>query len=224
MRKVLIIEDDESIARLISMTLGGEGYICKCAYDGKAGADLIEAENYDLILLDLMLPEIDGFELLQYIRSLGDTPVIIISARIQVDDRIKGLKMGADDYLPKPFQIGELIARADAVLRRSKGKSGSLTLGDIELDISSRIAKKAGKVIDLTIKEFDLLTVLIQHKNVALSRSFLYESVWNEPYMGDTRTLDSHIQRLRKKLDLNDVIQTVFRIGYRLYIPEKGKQ
>ena len=223
MLRVLIVEDDAAISNLISTTLQGEGYTCVCGQDGREGADLFESGSYDLVLLDLMLPEISGYDLLEYIRPTG-TPVIIISAMGQVQDRIRGLKMGADDYLVKPFQIGELVARVESVLRRTRKGSGILTCRDVRIDTESRTVQKGGREVELTVKEFDLLVVLLRHKNVALSRSFLYETVWQEEYLGETRTLDNHIQRLRKKLDWNDVIQTVFRIGYRLRVPAEEGQ
>ena len=215
---ILVVEDDAAISNLIRSTLQGEGYLCTCALDGKKGADLIDGGHWDLILLDLMLPEISGYDLLEYIRPT-ETPVIIISAMGQVQDRIRGLKMGADDYLVKPFQIGELVARVESVLRRTGRASRVLTCGDVKLDLESRTVEKAGEPVVLTVKEFDLLATLIRNRNVALSRCYLYETVWGEEYLGETRTLDSHIQRLRKKLDWNNVIQTVFRIGYRLCVP-----
>ena len=215
MQKILIVEDDAAIANLIKINLETEGYRCTCAFDGKAGADLIEEEHFDLILLDIMLPEIDGYELLEYIKPMG-TPVIFLTARGNVDDRIKGLKLGADDYIVKPFQVGELIARVEAVLRRY-GKAGQkLAFADVEIDVVSRTVTQAGVPVELTIKEFDLLVELMQNKNVALYRERIYEKVWGGSSMGDTRTLDSHIQRLRKKLGWENYIRTVFRIGYRL--------
>ena len=213
--KVLIVEDDEAIANLIKINLSIEGYQCTCALDGKAGADYIEKESFDIVLLDIMLPEIDGYELLEYIKPMG-TPVIFLTAKGALDDRIKGLRLGADDYIVKPFQIGELIARIEALLRRYGKVNNKLIFGNVEIDMVSRTVIKAGKLIDLTVKEFDLLVELVQNKNVALQRSRLYEKVWGEVFMGDTRTLDSHIQRLRRKLDWDKHIKTVFRIGYRL--------
>lgn len=213
--KVLIVEDDEAIANLIKTNLSAEGYQCTCAFDGKAGADYIEKESFDIVLLDIMLPEIDGYELLEYIKPMG-TPVIFLTAKGALDDRIKGLRLGADDYIVKPFQIGELIARIEALLRRYGKVNNKLVFGDVEIDMVSRTVNRAGKLIDLTVKEFDLLVELVQNKNVALQRSRLYEKVWGEVFMGDTRTLDSHIQRLRRKLDWDKHIKTVFRIGYRL--------
>lgn len=219
--KILIIEDERPINNLIRSTLTADGYSCDCAFDGKEGADLIEQRQYDLILLDLMLPEISGYDLLEYIRSLGNIraaqiPVIIISAMGQVQDRIRGLHLGADDYLCKPFQIGELAARVEAVLRRSGHSNEKIRIGDVLISPASRQVWKAGTPVELTVKEFDLLTELARHKNVVLSREKLYETVWQEEYTGETRTLDSHIQKLRKKLGWNGQIKTVFRIGYRL--------
>jgi DNA-binding response OmpR family regulator len=213
--KVLIVEDEQAIANLIRINLTDEGYDCVCAYDGKEGADLIEKEHYDLILLDIMLPEIDGYELLEYVKPLG-TPVIFITAKGAVDDRIKGLKLGADDYLVKPFQIGELLARVEAVLRRFGKSEKQISFKDVTLNLDSRQVLKNGQAVNLTVKEFDLLAELIRNKNVALYRDRLYEKVWNEIFTGETRTLDSHIQRLRKKLGWEEYIKTVFRIGYRL--------
>lgn len=215
MQKILIVEDEEAIANLIKINLTVEGYQCTCAYDGKSGADHIEKEAYDLILLDIMLPEIDGYELLEYIKPMG-TPVIFLTAKGNVNDRIKGLRLGADDYIVKPFQVGELTARVEAVLRRYGKGSGKLFFADIEIDIASRTVNKAGHPVELTVKEFDLLVELVRNKNVALYRERLYEKVWGEVFMGDTRTLDSHIQRLRKKLNWEKYIRTVFRVGYRL--------
>lgn len=213
--KILIVEDDEAIANLIKINLIAEGYKCTCAYDGKTGADYIEKELFDLILLDIMLPEIDGYELLEYVKPIG-TPVIFLTAKNGVDDRIKGLKLGADDYIVKPFQIGELLARVEALLRRYGKINNKITFADVEIDMVSRTVRKNGTLVNLTIKEFDLLLELIQNKNVALYREKLYEKVWGEAYLGDTRTLDSHIQRLRKKLGWDKYIKTVFRVGYRL--------
>ena len=213
--KILIVEDDEAIANLIKINLIAEGYKCTCAYDGKTGADYIEKELFDLILLDIMLPEINGYELLEYVKPIG-TPVIFLTAKSGVEDRIKGLKLGADDYIVKPFQIGELLARVEALLRRYGKLNNKITFADVEIDMVSRTVRKNGTLVNLTIKEFDLLLELIQNKNVALYREKLYEKVWGEAYLGDTRTLDSHIQRLRKKLGWDNYIKTVFRVGYRL--------
>ena len=206
LKTILIIEDDRAINNLIKGTLSAEGYVCDCAFDGREGANLLEEKRYDLVLLDLMLPEIGGYELLEYIHPMG-IPAIVISAMGRVEDRIR-----------RPFQIGELLARVESVLRRTGAPAQKLQIGDVTIDPESRQVWKAGEPVELTVKEFDLLLELVRHKNVALSRASLYEIVWQEEYTGETRTLDSHIQRLRRKLDWNDRIQTVFRIGYRLEV------
>ena len=215
MANILIVEDDEPIAELIYMNLCAENYRCTCARDGVEGARLLEKEHFDLVLLYILLPKLDGYGLLELVRPTG-TPVIFLTAKGSVEDRIKGLKAGADDYLAKPFQIGELLARVEAVLRRMGNRTDQVVLGDVTICPDSRQVTKNGCPVILTAKEFDLLLALVQHKNVALYREQLYESVWKEPFLGETRTLDAHIQRLRKKLGWEDRIKTIFRIGYRL--------
>lgn len=215
MPDILIVEDDEAISDLICMNLRSEGYQCICAGDGLEGIDAFEREDFDLVLLDIMLPGLDGYALLERIKPTG-TPVIFLTAKGAVEERIRGLKAGADDYLSKPFQIGELLARVEAVLRRRSPGGELLRLGDVTVRTDSRQVEKNGCPVILTAKEFDLLTELLQNKNVALHREQLYEKVWKEPFLGETRTLDSHIQRLRKKLGWEDQIKTIFRIGYRL--------
>ena len=214
---ILIIEDEPAINHLICMNLQSEGYSCTCALDGRQAAGLIEQNRYDLILLDIMLPGISGYELMDYIRPLK-VPVIFITAKTSLDDRIRGLKLGADDYIVKPFQIGELLARVEAVLRRSGKNEQKLELFGVTIDPESREVIKDGVLVELTVKEFDLLVQLIRNKNVAMQRKRLYELVWKEEFTGETRTLDTHIQRLRKKLGWEDHIKTVFRIGYRLEV------
>lgn len=215
MADILIVEDDWAISNLIYVNLCAEGYHCTRAYDGMEGADYIEKTRFDLVLLDIMLPEVDGYELLEYIKPVK-TPVIFLTAKGSLNDRIKGLKAGADDYLVKPFQIGELLARVEAVLRRFGVNKEKLDFADITIDMHSRQVLKDGCLVVLTMKEFDLLVELVRNKNIALYREQLYEKVWKEPFTGETRTLDSHIQRLRRKLGWEERIKTVFRIGYRL--------
>lgn len=217
MQRILIVEDEEPISNLIKINLAPEGYICKCAFNGIDAANIIEEEKFDLILLDIMLPGIDGYELLEYIKPFK-TPVIFITAKGTVENKIRGLKLGADDYIVKPFQIGELLARIEAVLRRVNGGDKTYEILGVEINPSSRSVSKEGRYIDLTVKEFDLLLELIRNKNIALYRNQLYERVWKEEFMGDTRTIDLHIQRLRKKLRWENNIKTVFRIGYRLEV------
>lgn len=215
MTDILVVEDDEAIANLIYVSLSAEGYRCTCARDGMEGADYIERQSFDLVLLDIMLPEVDGYELLEFIKPTG-TPVIFLTAKGSIEDKVRGLRAGADDYLPKPFQIGELLARVEAVLRRLGKGERQLEVGDVSVRLDSRQVLKSGVALTLTVKEFDLLVELMRNRNIALYREQLYEKVWKEPFNGETRTLDSHIQRLRKKLGWEDRIRTVFRIGYRL--------
>ncbi len=216
MYNILIVEDDEAIANLLYVELKDAGYDCTCAYDGKCAADILEEKmDFDLVLLDIMLPEIDGYELLEYIKPM-EIPVIFLTAKGALKERIQGLNMGADDYIVKPFQTGEVIARMAAVLRRCGKSINQLTFSDVIVDLESRKVLQNSLEIELTMKEFDLLVDLIQNRNIVQQRDKLYEKVWKQPFMGDTRTLDTHIQRLRKKLGWEKYIKTVFRIGYRL--------
>ena len=217
---VLIIEDDRAISALIKTTLTGYGYHCETAFDGEEGENMLDKQKWDIILLDLMLPKVSGYDLLEYISTDLKYPVIIMSAMNQVSDKIRGLRMGADDYLAKPFQIGELIARVEAVIRRTAPASDVFSYRGVEVYSDSRRVLKDGGEVPLTAKEFELLNMFIMNKNVALSREALYEGVWKEEYYGETRTLDNHIKRLRQKLGYEDVIQTVFRIGYRMDVNE----
>lgn len=215
MNRILIVEDEEAICDLLLMELKARGYLCQCASDGEIAADDIEKENYDLILLDIMIPKIDGYELLAYIKETKNIPTIFITAKSQVQDKIKGLKNGADDYITKPFEIEEVIARIEAVLRRYHKGNDVLKIENVEINCLARTVKKENRNIELTPKEFNLLMLLIQNRNTALYRETIFEKVWGEELEFETRTLDLHIQRLRKKLGWKDKIQTVYRIGYR---------
>lgn len=217
MNKILIVEDEKSINRLIKINLSDAGYSCLCAFDGKEAIELIDHNHFDLILLDIMLPEINGYELMEYIRPL-EIPVIFLTAKSDVKDRVKGLKLGAEDYIVKPFEIIELVARVETVLRRFHKTETLLNVYDITIDTLSRIVKREGQVINLTVKEYDLLLLFIQNKNIALFRDRIYEAVWGEYYMGDSRTVDLHVQRMRKKLGLEDKIVSVYKVGYRLEV------
>ncbi len=217
MKKLLIIEDEEAIGILMCRTLLAEGYQCDWARTGDEGARMIEEAVYSLVLLDIMLPGIDGYELMEYLRPM-QIPVIFVTAKGQLKDRVYGLKLGADDYIVKPFQVSELAARVEAVLRRSGQKRGVFAVDDVVVDLDARRVTKGGAPVDLTLKEYEVLEVLISHKNVALSRAQIYEAVWEEIYSGETRTLDCHIQKLRKKLNFENRIRTVFRVGYRLEV------
>ena len=215
MLKILIVEDEKPISDLIRLNLTKAGYTCTAVYDGKAAADLLEDHDYDLILLDIMLPEINGYELMEYIRPMG-IPVIFLTAKASLDDRMRGLTSGAEDYLVKPFEIVELLARINIVLRRYNKTGTTLTFRDLTLDVENRMLTRNGDMVELTPKEFDLLTIFVRNLNITLYRERLYESVWETEWMGDTRTLDLHVQRLRRKLGLKDCLKSVYNTGYRL--------
>ena len=219
MNRILVVEDEEAIANLIRMNLTNAGYLCDLAYDGLVGADKMENNHYDLCLFDIMLPGLDGYELLEYAKRL-ETPVIFLTAKGEVTDKVKGLRAGADDYITKPFEVLELLARVENILRRFHKTEQVLEINDLTIDIASRTVMKKGEQIELTLKEFDLLLLFAQNKNVALYRETIYERVWNSPYLGDSRTVDLHIQRLRKKAGLEHAIEAVYKVGYRLHTEE----
>ena len=215
MTRVLIVEDEHRIARLIEMSLTRAGYDCTVAEDGGTAADRIEEQTFDLALLDIMLPGLDGYELLDYLRPLG-VPVIFITAKGAVKDRVEGLHRGADDYIVKPFVIEELLARVESVLRRA-GRGNVMQAFDVVLDAGEHTVTQNGRTVDLTPYEFRLLEQLMRNRGAALYRDTLYERVWGGDLAeSDTRTLDLHIMRLRRKLHWHDRIETVYRIGYRL--------
>ena len=213
--KILIVEDEEMIARLIRIGLEKAGYSCECVYDGKAAADLLEEKRYDLILLDIMIPEIDGYELLEYVREF-EIPVIFITAKSSLEDNVKVMRAGADDYITKPFELAELTARVESVLRRYHKGQNKIKLAGLDIDMESRTVKRDGTEIELTMKELELLQLFLRNRNIALFRDRIYEEVWGGEYDPESRTVDVHIQRLKKKLDLEGVIVSVRKIGYRL--------
>ncbi len=219
MIKILIVDDEKPICDLIDINLSAAGYQCKTVQDGLEAIDLIEAENFDLILLDIMLPGADGFDIMEYIRPLR-IPVIFITARHEVKDRVKGLKLGADDYLVKPFDVVELVARVEAVLRRYHKGERLLSAGDVVVDVEARQVTRGGVPVVLTNKEFGLLLLFIRNKNVALFRETLYENVWEGEFTGDSRTVDLHVQRLRRKLGWENCLVTVYKVGYRLEVSQ----
>ncbi len=217
MIKILIVDDEKPICDLIDMNLSAAGYQCKSVQDGLAAIDLIEQEVFDLILLDIMLPGADGFDIMEYIRPLK-VPVIFITARGEVKNKIKGLKLGAEDYLVKPFDVLELIARVEVVLRRFHKTEQTLTAGDVMVDLEARKVTRAGRPVVLTNKEYGLLVLFMRNKNVALFKETLYEKVWEDEYMADSRTLELHVQRLRRKMGWEKNLVAVYKVGYRLEI------
>jgi len=215
MTKILIVEDEKPINDLIEMNLTEAGYACTCAFDGMEAADILEKERFDLVLLDIMLPRVDGYELLEYIKPM-EMPVIFLTAKGSVADKVKGLKLGADDYLVKPFEIVELLARVETILRRAGKTQTELVVDDLIIDTRSRSVRRGSREISLTMKEYELLLLFVRNRNIALFRETLYERVWEGDYMGDSRTVDLHVQRLRKKLRWEDKIKAIYKVGYRL--------
>lgn len=217
MIKILIVDDEKPICDLIDLNLSAAGYYCVAVQDGLKAIEEIEQNEFDLVLLDIMLPGADGYDVMEYIRPLK-VPVIFISAKHEVKDRVKGLKLGADDYLVKPFDVVELVARVEAVLRRYNKTEKKITIKDVEIDIEARRVMRAGKPVPLTSKEFDLLMLFVENRNVALFRENLYEKVWEDEYFSDSRTLDLHVQRLRRKLGWERNLVAVYKVGYRLEV------
>lgn len=213
---ILVVEDEIAINELICRNLTLVGHNCVCAFDGESALkELSSGRNIDLMLLDIMLPGLDGINVLR-LRPDGRLPVIVISALGELEDRVRGLETGADDYIVKPFETLELLARVNALLRRAKRDDGEFSLDSLTVDLKKREARLRGVETELTPQEFALLETLIVNRNLALSREKLIELAWGFDYMGDTRTVDVHIQKLRKKLELTDRIKTVYKLGYRL--------
>lgn len=214
MAKILIAEDERPIRELIRRNLLLVGHSCCEAEDGPQALALAETGRFDLALLDVMLPGLDGFEVKRLLPP--DLPVIFVTARTGLSSRLQGLSLGADDYILKPFEILELLARVEAVLRRTGAGDRMVEAGGCRVDLAQRRVTREGVEIPLKPQEYALLEVLVRNRNLALSREKLLELAWGYDYEGDTRTVDVHVQRLRKKLGLEKELQTVYKLGYRL--------
>lgn len=227
-QRVLVVDDEPAILELVSFNLKKEGYDVITAADGKSALEVFAAEKPDLVVLDLMIPEPDGYEVCKLIRAQSAVPVIMLTARGEEQDRVRGLDLGADDYVVKPFSPRELLARVRAVLRRSPvaQETDRLVAGDLVIDSERHQVTIAGELVELTPKEFDLLKMLAENAGRALERDFLLEKVWGYAFAGATRTLDVHIRRLRQKIDDDPqnprYIETVHGVGYRFR--EQGGQ
>lgn len=217
MIRILVVEDEKPISNLLRMSLEKAGYSCTSVFDGAEAAAYLEYDRYDLILLDIMLPEIDGFELMEYIRPM-EIPVIFITARGKVADKVKGLRAGAEDYIVKPFEIAELLARVDVVLRRCRKSEAVLNVGGLMIDTYSMRVSKDEEEIHLTKKEYDLLLLFVQNPGRALYRDTIYEHVWGGEYQYGSKTVDLHVQRLRRKVGWEDRLRAVNKVGYRLEV------
>jgi len=214
---ILIVEDEKPISDLLKLSLTKTGYHCTCIYNGTEAANKLETDLFDLILLDVMLPGLSGFELMDYIRCIG-TPVIFITAKNALSDRVKGLRMGAEDYIVKPFEILELLARVEGVLRRHGKLETTITVNDLTINTLSMTVTRNGAEIPLTKKEYDILLLFARNPGIVLYKSTIYERVWGGEYPDSTRTVELHIQRMKKKVGWEQRIKPVYAIGYRLEV------
>ena len=217
MVNIMIVEDEKPISNLIALSLKKVGYHCECAYDGLSAIDMIEKKYPDLILLDIMLPGADGFEILEYVKPL-DIPVIFLTAKGELSDKVNGLRLGAEDYIVKPFEMLEVMVRLEKVLERNGTVQKQIQIGDVIIDTSSRTVTKMGMEIYLKPMEYNCLMVFAKNPNKALTRNQILQELWNEEFCGETRTVDAHVGRIRKKLGWQDKIKTIPRIGYRLEV------
>lgn len=220
-KKVLVVDDEKLIVKGIRFSLEQEGMQVDCAYDGEEALNMVKENTYDVILLDVMLPKFNGYEVCQQVREFSDVPIIMVTAKDDDMDKILGLEYGADDYITKPFNILEVKARIKAIMRRSSKKEDEqkeVTYGELTLDCSSRRVYIEGKEVNLTAKEFDVLELLVFHPNRVYDRDALLDLVWGKDYPGDARTVDVHIRRLREKIEKNPsepkYVHTKWGVGY----------
>ena len=221
MAKILVVDDEKLLVKGVKFNLENEGYEVECAYDGASAVELARDGRFDLIILDVMMPEVDGLEACMRIREFSNVPIIMLTAKSEDADKLMGFESGADDYLTKPFNILELKARVRALLRRAglrQDKGALLTVGGITLNTAERVAVRDGETVDLTAKEYDLIELLMRNPRRVYSRENLMNVVWGYTYAGDYRTVDVHIRRLREKLEQNpaepDHIMTKWGVGY----------
>lgn len=223
MNKILIIEDNRDVNMLLSEALAKEGYKVESAFDGLSGSKALKTGEYDLLLLDIMLPYISGDELLKELRSYSDIPVIVLSAKDMISTKIDLLKLGADDYITKPFDLGEVAARVASQLRRSHGQQKTVSViayKDMVLDSNTKQITVCGEMLELTAKEYRILELLLLNQGKVFSRENIYETVWGEEYLGDDNAVKTHMSNLRSKLKKanpeEEYIETVWGLGYRL--------
>ena len=212
MAKVLIVEDEKAISDLLKLNLGMVGHQCISAFTGREAIRISKERGFDLMLLDVMLPDMDGFAVMEKIR---DVPTIFLTARGATADKVRGFGLGADDYIVKPFEVAELLARVQAVLRRTHREETEYSIGDLTIRWDAHEVIRGSERVELTPQEFSLLHILIENRNVCLSRQKLLSEAWGTDFLGESRTVDVHIQKLRRKLDLEDHIKTIYKSGYR---------
>ena len=215
MVKILIVEDDENIARMIEANIAMTGYDTEICDNGLEAVDRIMQGSFDLVLLDVMLPGIDGFEVMKRVENKG-VPVIFLTALQDVQDKVKGLHLGAEDYIVKPFEAVELLARIEVVLRRSNKGRNNLTYEDIEIDMEKHTVFQGGEKVIMTPKEFDVLALFMSNIDILITRERLLAEVWGYDFVGESRTVDIHVQKVRRKLNLQNKLITIPKLGYRL--------
>lgn len=215
--RILIVEDDKSISDLLCMNLSVAGYHCDAAEDGKQAVQMIHGSSYDLAILDIMLPEIDGFALYEHMSTKG-IPVIYLSAKTDIQSKVKGLRIGAEDYLTKPFEVLELLVRVEKVLKRNECSQNVYRMDNVAIHEKEHMVLLDGNPVELKPMEYSLLLMLVRHPNMVFSREQLLQEVWGDQYFGETRTVDNHIAILRKKLNWSEKIVTVHRVGYKLEV------
>lgn len=212
---ILVVEDEIPISNVICKYLKVADCNTETAYDGQEALQKIETDKFDLVLLDVMIPYLDGFDLIKFLKP-KNIPVIFLTAKDELADKLQGFQLGADDYITKPFEYQELLARIRAVLNRNNKLTDKITYGDVEINLDSHEVIKNGKQIELLPKEYELLILFIQNRHIALTREVLMQKVWGYDFVGETRTIDAHVQRIRKKLGWKNEIKTIFKTGYRL--------
>ena len=221
MARVLVVDDEKLIVKGIRFSLEQDGYEVDCAYDGDEAIERAKEREYDVVLLDVMLPGHDGFEVCQTIREFSEMPIIMLTARSEERDELQGFELGVDEYISKPFSPKILVARVNAILRRTLGNTAGdvIEAGDIKIDKAAHIVKINDKMIDLSYKEFELLSYFVENQGIALSREKILNNVWNYDYFGDARTIDTHVKKLRSKLgDRGEYIKTIWGMGYKFEV------
>ena len=224
--RILLAEDERSLSRAVTALLERSHYAVDAVYDGHEALDYLESGNYDALILDIMMPKMDGWQVCREVRETSKVPIIMLTARSEERDELQGFELGVDEYISKPFSPKILVARVNAILRRTFGTVGndSLEAGGITVDKSAHIVKIDGTPVELSYKEFELLTYFIENQGIALSREKILNNVWNYDYFGDARTIDTHVKKLRSKLgDKGEYIKTIWGMGYKFEVQSAEK-